>query len=285
MDAIRAGRAGDLLVTFVPTQAHLHTPALMELNFAENILTGLRQAVDFVDRNVQSPYLKRGVDLLITSMEIHSVFFSDSCASVGERYMGLRRVSTTSTSSLNRIQKIISLLDAIIVPYLMSLPEDAPENSEKVRQFIKHLKLFKSIFSILYLLNITKYSSPTNFIARITITRNMEVPTPDKRRTWRDRLKNLPSLLVWSFVYGVQFAQWYYAHQDVLRPGRKNLSHIPPPPTTAIGLADYRLCPICRGPRKNPTALLENGRVYCYTCIAGTMEPEKVPILTRRLVE
>jgi hypothetical protein len=285
MDAIRAGRAGDLLVTFVPTQAHLHSPSLIEINFAENILAGLRQAVDFVGRNVQSPYLKRGIDVLITSMEFHSIFLSDSCATVGERYMGLRRVSTTSSSSLNRIQKIITLLDAVIVPYLMSLPEDAPGSSERVRELVIKLKMLKSIFSIMYLLNITKYSSPTNFLARVVITRNLDPPSPDRSRIWKDRLKNLPSMLVWSLVYGVQFVQWYYAHQDVLRPSRKNLSQIPPPPVVPSGLADYRLCPICRAPRKNPTALLDNGRVYCFTCIAGTMEPENVPILTRRLVE
>jgi hypothetical protein len=280
MDSIRQGRVGDLIATFAPTQAHLKKPALMEIAFAENILTGLRQAVAFVADNMESPNLKRSVDVLITLMEVHSIFLSDTSATVGERYMGLKRVTCKNHTHLNRLQKLITLLEAVSVPYFLSLPEDTLPN-EKVRKLIGLVKVLKSLFAILYLLNISKFSSPVAWVARIKIARDIQL----RPQTWRDRVKNIPSFLIWALVYGTQLAQWYYAHQDALRTRKNGNRRVNPPPTVPGELADWRLCPMCRNVRKNPTALLDNGKVFCYTCIASTMPAEQIPIRTRRLVE
>lgn len=289
MDAIRAGKVGDTIVSFVPTQAHINNVSLLELNFTENLLTGFRQAVTFVSLRLETPEIAgikisydRMCDLLISLMEVHSLFFSkESTASVGERYMGMKRVALGRTGELNKIQKLISLVDAIVVPYILS--KNLEELPETQRKFIQSFKIIKSLFAILYLLRISIVASPIHFLAGIKIVRHFEIRT-GKPTTWRERWRNLPSLLVWGLVYSIQFSQWYVSHQDALRP-KPSQRVVVPPKLISGDLADPRLCPICRQPRRNPTALLSTGQVFCYACLTAKLDPAAIRTLTRRVVE
>ncbi len=273
-------------MSFVPTQAHINNVSLVELNFSENLLQGLRQAVAFVTQRTDPPYIKgmtvsysRLTDIFISFMEIHSLFLDkSSCATVGERYMGLKRVSKRRTGSLNRAQKIISLIETVVIPYIVS------RDREKDRLFIQSYKVLKSLLGILYLLRLSQVSSPLQYLAGIEIVRHFESPQPSHPRAWKDYLKRLPSLFIWGLVYSIQFSQWYFSHQDVLRPKPNSVAVNPPPEKPSL-LVDLRLCPICRQNRKNPTALLTDGTVFCYSCIANKLGPEKLPLLTRRIVE
>ena len=285
MDAVRAGKLGDTIVSFVPTQAHIKTVSLLELNFSENLLLGLRQAVEFLSRRLEQPSFaglsvsyNRIADIVITVLEIHSLFlYRSSSATAGERYMGLKRLG--GRGNMTQLQKLLSLVEAVVIPYVMN------ENKYNEKSAVKGYRVLKSMFSLCYLLGLSDAAMPLQYIARIRIVRHFDPPPSHRPRTWKDRFRNLPSILVWGLVYSIQFFQWYFAHQEVLRPKPKGFA-IQPPPELSSDLVDLRLCPLCRRPRTNPTALLSNGRVYCYSCIANKLDDRKsISILTRRLVE
>ena len=276
-------------MSFVPTQAHINNVSLLELNFAENLLQGLRQAVSFLASRVEAPRVagitmsyERMCDVLMSIMEIHSLLLNkDTSASVGERYMGMKRIPLRRRGNLNRWQKVVSLVDAIVVPYMMSRNID--QLDERGKNIIKTFKFLKSVFSILYLLRITSVASPLHLLAGIKVVRHFELRT-DKPKTWKDRFRDLPSLFVWALVYSIQFSQWYVSHQEVLRP-KPSQKVVSPPPDVRSVLADPRLCPICLLPRRNPTALISTGEVFCYSCLTKKMDPESVQTFTRRVVE
>ena len=288
MEHARAGKLGDTIVSFVPTQAHINTVSLVELAFSENLLQGFRQAISFVSQRIDSPSIGgvtisygRMADILIALMEVHSLFLErSSCATVGERYMGLKRVPYVykGQRKLTRIQQMVSLLETVVIPYIES------QNRDKDKIFIQSYKAIKSLFALLYLLRLSQVSNPLQYIVRIRVVRHFDPPGIPGPVKWKERLKLLPSLIIWTLVYSIQFSQWYFAHQDVLRP-KPNSVVVKPPPQSPSELVDLRLCPICRRPRRNPTALISNGTVYCFSCIASKLGPEKTSLLTRRLVE
>lgn len=276
MDAIRAGRVADTIVSFVPTRAHMESPSLMEISMSDNLLVSARQAAAFIAANgrITTPLLplNRYVDILITAMEIFSVL--SRSATVGEAYLGLKR------QPLSRVQRVVTVMEAVVLPYLTSLPDD--ELTENQRKILSTYKALKALFAIMYLTSFSAYSNPIHYIFGIKVGRNLEPPSPAPR-TFRERLQRVPSMIVWGVVYGVQLAQWYYSHQEVLqnrRFGRRR--KIGPPELEGPALVDPRLCPACRRPRTNPTALLADGTVYCYSCLVGKLGVS--PQLTRRLV-
>lgn len=89
MEGIRAGKVGDTILTFFPTSAHLARPSFLEVNMSESLLSGLRQAIQFVvhQRPDSARYVSRMTDLVLTLLELQSMFRKN--ATVGEHYMGL----------------------------------------------------------------------------------------------------------------------------------------------------------------------------------------------------
>jgi hypothetical protein len=278
MESIRAGKAGDTILSFYPTPSHIGRPSYMELNMASGLLGGFKAAVDFLCKNSQgidNKLYKRIFDALLTLMELHASLES---ATVGERYLGLVRVRRDGTSMLKWHEKLSTLFEATALPFLI----DKYEKEERSKPFVSAFKSVQAIFGLVYLSGFSNYSSVLHFLAGIRIVRKRSyerVPS---------RLNRILSSLIHGFVYSVQLAQWYYSHESILNAAQKH-KNINPPPRAWTGLADPRYCPICRNLRKNPTALLTTGQVFCYMCISSFLQhkhpQEDHTKLIRRLVD
>lgn len=91
-----------------------------------------------------------------------------------------------------------------------------------------------------------------------------------------DGAKDVARIAVPAGIFFMSFMSWWYSSGQGTQ---KNASAIPNPPKAPIkareGLmlpADISLCPICRQPRTNPTALASSGLVFCYPCIYKHIE-------------
>ena len=267
MEAIRAGKVGGTILTFFPTSVHLARPSLLEVNMSESLLSGLRQAIQFVanQRPDSARFVSRMTDLVLTLLELQSIFRNN--ATLGEHYMGLER--TSGGRGLSSVQRIAGVSEAVLMPYFSTAPQfrDKP--------LLSNYKLLRSVFALLYIVNLSPYSNPIHFLLGLQLRR-----TQKHRGGKKSKLDKLGGYLVWLLVYCVQLAQWYFAHESILQPRHKLgkfAKDVPPPELNILGLpADPRLCPICLRERTNPTALIRNGHVYCYSCIVRKLKTESV---------
>lgn len=163
----------------------------------------------------------------------------------------------------------------------------APQFRDK--PMLSNYKLLRSVFALLYIVNLSPYSNPIHFLLGVKLRRKQKVQGSKK-----SKLDKLGGYLVWLLVYCVQLAQWYFAHESVLQPRHKLgkfAKDVPPPKLDILGLpADPRLCPLCLKERTNPTASIGNGHVYCYSCIVSKLKTEGVSeesmsYFIRRLVD
>jgi hypothetical protein len=258
MHAIRTGKAGDSIISFYPTRAYQGRPSFMELEMSEKLLSGFRDSVLFlVDGSPNRVVVGQIVDATITALEFMHAFAPSSPSTIGERYFGLQRQSRQGRS-LSTIQRLVTVVEAILVPYLLR-----QDLTAKKFRFFRLLKIF---VSLMYLTNMTDYKSPLGWMFGIKIVRRgLEERIPS-------RVVSAQSILftvIWGLVYGVQFLQWYYSHEHILNHRSSDVCRpVHFPKTRYTGLpADPSLCPICRRTRTNPTALVATGHVYCYACI------------------
>ena len=230
MDTV--GLLADSLLTFFPTGNYMTRPSYLELQMSSTLLTDFRKAVSFSIGSFGNSLWG-----ILCVAEAWSV--SREGRTLCESYFGLER--RYQGRSLDKCRKLLTFIDSFL------LADNA------------NYKVFSRLFSLLYLANLSEYSSPVNWMCGIRISRG----APSKTK------------LVRIFIYTVQFAQWYFANESILTP-KKN-AEIAPPRTSLAGLpADSTLCPICRRTRVNPTALLANGHVYCYACIVQTNAFSKI---------
>lgn len=282
MDAIRQGKAGETIVSFFPTTAHMARPSYLELNMANNLLSGFKSAVDFIFRNTteSNKKYKRLIDGLLTMIECHAA--SDS-ATVGERYMGLCRVGRDGITPLGFFPKFCTLLESTVLPFVIDRYET---EQDPTRTLIYTFKWLQGVFAILYLSGFSRYASFLHFLIGIRIKRSRNENNQSHSRSDR-----VISALIKAFVYTVQFAQWYYGHENILHAGTKK--NFEPPQRFLFSnkqrLADPRLCPLCRRFRQNPTALVTTGEVFCYSCLVDRLRRqhpnEDYTKLIRRLVQ
>lgn len=281
MDAIRAGRAGDALVTFFPTHAHLARPTYLEISMANSLFSGFQRAIDFMYDNTigEDKKYKKIFDALFSLMELHAV--SVDSATLGERYMGLRRVGRDGKRSLGFLQKFCTILESSVVPFLLK----RYESEERIKPYISAFKSLQGLFAILYLSGFLDYASPFHFLVGIRVTRSR------RDGNGKSNTNRVLSSLIHGFVFLVQLAQWYYSHENILHAGnlRKKIYNPPQPVMPSAAMADPRLCRICRKIRTNPTALITSGEVFCYTCLVDRLRrqlpQEDYTKLIRRLVE
>lgn len=81
-------------------------------------------------------------------------------------------------------------------------------------------------------------------------------------------------------VFGFKLLEWWYGDGARALGAGDDVDVPPPPPPppllpdpAGIGLPDSPdLCPLCRGPRVNPTVAATSGYAYCYACIQGHVE-------------
>ena len=283
MDAIRQGKAGDAIVSFFPTTAHLARPSYLELNMANNLLSGFKGAVDFIFQNTteRNRKYKRFIDGLLTVIECHA---ASNSATVGERYMGLCRVGRDGITPIGFFPKFCTLLESTLLPFVIERYEN---EQDPTRTVIFTFKWLQGVFAILYLSGFSRYSSFLHFLIGIRIKRSRNEDNQPLSRA-----NQVVSSVIKAFVYSIQLAQWYYSHENILHAGtRKNFE---PPQTCRLfsnkqRLADPRLCPLCRRIRQNPTALVTSGEVYCYSCLVDRLRRqhpnEDYTKLIRRLVQ
>lgn len=81
-------------------------------------------------------------------------------------------------------------------------------------------------------------------------------------------------------VFGFKLLEWWYGDgARALGAGEDDAVPPPPPPPpllpdpAGVGLPPSpELCPLCRGPRVNPTVAATSGYAFCYACIQGHVE-------------
>ena len=276
MEAIRGGSAADTLVSFYPTAAYMSRPSFLEINMADSLLMGFRNALKFAlcGGNLDFPSQRsklvyRVVDGLVSAAEFHHAFFQSS--TISEKYFGL--VRSNGGRSLGFFSRCVTFLESVLLPHILA---KSPEEGRRI------FGILKTVFSIGYVANLTQYTSPVHFLFGIRIVRrgaHISNPTSLTSR--------IVSLFAWALIYSIQLSQWYFSHESLLHAKGKT---VPAPTMAAVGVpADPRVCRICRKLRVNPTALLATGHVYCYTCIARQILTESpnadISALTRRLVD
>lgn len=94
------------------------------------------------------------------------------------------------------------------------------------------------------------------------------------RRVWSSVVGGMAVSLSTSLSLGVfflQFLEWFYSSEN--QSTIKSLTTLPTPPPP-VHLEEQEapptpaaLCPLCRRPRTNDTALATSGYVFCYRCV------------------
>ena len=279
MEAVRAGKVGDTIVTFFPTPAHMARPSYLEINMTETLLTSFREASAFAINQMEHAnkrrIAKRFVDVLLTSIEVHAAFTKNATAA--EAYFGLHRVRRDGTSPIASIHRMVTVIESVVLPHLLAKTRDGD-------RLVGGYRAAQSLFAMLYIANLSPYSNPVHFLCGIRLARKRTPPTANT-----SLLSKSASWLVWALIYTIQLAQWYFAHEHLLRPRRPQSQSVPPPQLSANGLpSDPRLCPLCLKLRRNPTALLATGHVFCYSCIVAKLKAsgaDKVSKFIRRIVD
>jgi len=254
----------------------------MELEMSGTVLDSFRSAITFI---IQSPGIisnggffrknfTRFLDGTITMFELVHAFDREYPSTIGERYFGLTRVSSRNQRGrerpLTRIQNFFIVFEATVVPYLIRTDQE---------RLGKFFRLSRVIFSLMYMTNMTDYSSLIGWLFGMKIVRSRAQQSESKIQIFFTKS-------VWGFVYLIQLMQWYYSHEQVLNGRISETSRVGPPPggmMTLGGLpADPSICPICRKERKNPTALVATGNVFCYSCIWKWVEDHGTCPITKR---
>ena len=260
MEAIRSGNAGDAIVSFYPTTPYMVRPSFMELNLAETMFPGFRDAVAFLFPSEARKRVGKIFDTLHTLIEIVHAFDRLNPSTAAEKYLGFRRVRKDNVNEpFSFSHRIVTILEAIVIPYLLSRSGESDLEAKLGRLY----KVLRASLATLYIIGITDAISPIQYLMGIRVTR--VVHTGKETRT--SFTQTVFSKLVWSLIYGIQLAQWYYSHESVLNPNSHRVG-CSAPPVSRLGLpADPSICPICFKNRTNPTVLIATGHVYCYTCI------------------
>jgi len=227
----------------------------------ETLFPGFREAVGFVFPPNSRIKVGKSFDIIHTVIEIVHAFDKMNPSTASEKYFGFRRIRINDIQTpLSSSQRITTVLEAVVIPYLLSRSPESDWEQKVVRIF----KLFRALLATAYLLGITDTVSPLQYLMGIRIARS--VPTMNSKQRVPLPQKFF-SFLVWSLIYGTQLAQWYYSHESVLESSRSRLA-CSPPTLRRVGLpADPSLCGICFKTRANPTVLVTTGHVFCYSCI------------------
>lgn len=258
-------------------------------------------------------------------------------ASFAEHFFGLRRREIApkqkltaleavelerrrqQTPNLTTRQRLASLVSLVFVPSLQRRCEelyreaaDLPLNSRSKSQrfwcavypWIHAVSAFAGIsFRVAYLLEQTDIWSPTLRVLRLCLVRDFPEP-PALDGGPKSRLQRLREIAgkvgsgsLWSALYLMQFAQWWYARDHLLQPYMPRKVPPPPPPCPpyqdvvlpgqsqnivqdspskvkpelVLLPQDRRICPLCHCIRRNP-ALSSSGYAFCFTCLLPHVE-------------
>jgi hypothetical protein len=275
MEAVRSGKAGDAIVSFYPTSNYMMRPSFMELNMTETLLPGFRDAIKFMVSLEHRKRVEIFFNVFHTILEILHASDPSTPSTIAEKYFGLYRVRKTSgdesNSTLSRFQRLATILESVVIPYLMSLSDREEEQEEKVP--LRIYKLIRALLSTMYLVGLSETVSPIQLLFGIRLAR--------RQSQQENRGRKIFSFVVWGLIYGFQLMQWYYANQRLVGLN-SNSNHIKsryPSQQVVCGLpADPSLCPLCLRERRNPTILVATGHVFCYSCIWNWISRDDLPV-------
>ena len=247
-------------MSFYPTSQYLLRPSFMELNMTETLFPGFRDAILFLFSPNSRRTVGRTFDTLHSVIEIVHAFDKVNPSTASEKYLGFRRShKNEDRTRLSLLQRLATIFEATIVPYLLSRPAGSDFEMKLTRLF----KIFRATLATLHIIGITDTISPIQYLMGIRVSRIVETG-PKSQTSYPQKIF---TKLVWALIYGIQLAQWYYAHESVLVPSDSRMS-CPVPYVSREGLpADPSLCGLCFKTRQNPTVLITSGHVYCYSCI------------------
>lgn len=278
------------------------TPTLFELSMANNLASSLRPAFDYVI-NV---FANRGHEwalyantkkselfaLLVFGVERH--YLDEYESSFAENFYGLKR-TTSNGQRLTKMNKISSLLEVVLLPYLRS------KSHERQIRSVNHAwavyELVNLVYQLAYLFNRSKYFTPLLRLQRIVVAR---ITGDDVKRfnekaaaasvTWsankmRFLVQGFTSAIKYSIIFSVVILRVYeHYNSPESRASREaqqrrfgGLTAPPPPyppkilPEASQLLVDPRLCPLCGEVRDNP-ALSTSGYCFCFKCIHRYVE-------------
>lgn len=258
-------------------------------------------------------------------------------ASLSEHFFGLRRLKAMPLRKISPLEKVelerqrlqapmltlkqqlASLFVLVIFPWIRHQCEAYFREFEAVPQLRRSMfqRLFLRIYpwvhaasqsstlayQMLYLLGRVDVWSPSLQMLSLKVVRDMP-PPPDvggkvgsRKQKLFDALGTLGSTSLMTFIYGMQFAQWWYQREHLLQPYQAR--KVPPPPPRRVpysevalpirsddrgkGLSssvvekntgprlvllpqDRTICPLCHRVRRNP-AMSASGHVFCYPCL------------------
>ncbi len=275
MESIREGAAGDTIVSFYPTASYLARPSFLELQMAESLLNNFRSAFLFAISSDRREFVKRVLDGITYLLEVRQACNVSSPGTVGENFIGLKRVMGNGMRSKLWIIRVCTLLESVLLPFLFEY-----SRSKACDQIQTRYKTLKAILGVFYITGFVSSPSPVQLLTGVRTVRNTQLPSPSN--AWS--FNRVANAAVWGLVYSIQLAQWYFSHEESMR-DKKKLLIINPPEIKKSGLpADPRLCPVCLNKRVNPTVLLTSGKVYCYQCAWALLDDSQdKPKFIRRL--
>ncbi|XP_035217121.1 peroxisome assembly protein 12-like isoform X1 [Stegodyphus dumicola] len=234
-----------------------------------------------------------------------------------ETFYGLKRVPDPRILDVSKQKVIVWVILAVVCPYLQSQLDALYKNFSdkwfegsltrkdlKTRLAVLYLKVypfynFLSEMTILgyymaYALGKTDFHSPS---LHLTSTKLVPLIFNDfssdawKRYIPKDQLKSYP-VIVWKWInvlvggvtlsvsigaFLTQFLEWWYNREG--QPSTFAALPVPPPPPKWPCETPIDICPICKEPRTNDTALSSSGFVFCYPCIHQYVEmTNKCPV-------
>jgi len=293
-------------------------PSIFQVIAQESLITTLHPAFNhiikvlsnsspsslgFLDKWKDEFFLLANSALQLHYLQLHGASFS-------EKFYGLERVATSSSSSGLRP----SYLCVVLFPYIKLKMDKLFENCResqadgsmhRVEILNKIRSIFVSVFPFFHLtwdvLNLsillsftlqkTKYHSILAFLAGI----NLVYVSPERAKQKMEQqnkiiegsqgLKRIAltsvagaagainfGLEIGSFF--LQFLDWWYNRER--EELSKHTEEIPQPPPQIEGLPkDKELCPICLCPRRGSTVLSTSGVVFCYVCIVHQLRKHK----------
>lgn len=253
-------------------------------------------------------------------------------ASFSEHFFGLRRQQRMPAQKLTALeavelqrrrkqspnltlrQCIASLLSVVLFPHLLRQCELLYHEAQGVpiasrtsfqRLWVKLYPWLHAVsnaaavsYRVAYLLERSNLWSPLLHSLQLELVRDLPevAPQDDGPKSVLQKLQDVAGTLGmgswWAILYSMQFLQWWYQRDHLLKPFQPR--KVPPPPPARspyqsrdIGLGksgednrqpelvllpqDRRVCPLCHGFRRNP-ALSCSGYAFCYACLVRHVE-------------
>jgi len=230
---------------------------------------------------------------VLTATGIQYYFLSIHSASLAEFYYGLVRHKTFN--SLTFRSKAFSITVLTILPYIkakiQSYYKDLLESSYTTNKntlldkfILKCYPYIHTLYNVLKLYFYLSYSTGSNnfhspLYKLLTIKLNQVNSFAHNQNS--TFFSNLVQTLVTSSahigIFLLAFTKWWYS-QDMTNHSKSSNKMIPPANTSLSETPESTkkgACPICKMTRRNETALLTSGYVFCYSCIHKFVQKHK----------